>query len=569
MTIRQIILSGTLCAATLGAGAQQLSGEVTVERDKGAVERDAAPLSLLPRLNLPQVTLPALDYSNEPVAAGVTSVAAFTEPVRRPDALGLAGVRGYVDGWLGGPMLDADLTAGYRLIGGGMTTLDARLSYQTQNYQRQDLYWHDHSIAGGLWLNHDFGRMGKLDASLDYNYNYTGSNAIDGRYYTATNVGRAMARWRRDAASYSFDAGARYVYYASNPIGLTLLPEMRSLTQHNAGLWGGASMPLGDKSRVGVRADFDMLATGDYEVADVAVESGFSRRGGSTTGTVGLTPYYSLTTGKFTLTAGPRLEFTFNGGQALHIAPEVTAGFSPSSKFAVGVKVRGGEHLNPLASLMDAGRRFLPGMAYGISRIPLAFDADIAVGPFAGVQLRLFGGWAKVDNWLMPSLPAPGAMAAFERVDMTSLHGGAELIYTHATLGSVSVRYETAPDSRIHSYYLWRDRAGHVLNVAVKATPLRRLDVKAEYELRACRSIVTSSVFDTPVIIGAPSRAGVIYSKTNIHNLSLLSIQGQWRFTDKIAARLRMENLLNHQTIGPDGAPLPGITVLVGGSYLF
>ena len=117
MNTRRHIITAAAAAAVIGLTAplsaqETLQGEVTVERSIEPVERDATPLALLPRVELPRVSSPQLDYSRLGVRSRVISTAGFAEPAMRPlPLLAQADRRGYVSLEAGAPLIDASLSA--------------------------------------------------------------------------------------------------------------------------------------------------------------------------------------------------------------------------------------------------------------------------------------------------------------------------------------------------------------------------------------------------------------------------------------------------------------------------
>ncbi|MEF2751685.1 MAG: hypothetical protein U0N52_01990, partial [Muribaculaceae bacterium] len=85
MIKRHITTAIAAMSAFFATAQGTLTGEVTVEREIVATEREATPLNMLPRLNLPALPAAQLDFSNRPVRARVEALTAFAEPARRED----------------------------------------------------------------------------------------------------------------------------------------------------------------------------------------------------------------------------------------------------------------------------------------------------------------------------------------------------------------------------------------------------------------------------------------------------------------------------------------------------
>jgi len=564
-----------LAAAVLSGGvpraiAQQptLTGEVTVERSLTPVEREASRLSLLPEVTLPSLHAPGLDYSRRAVTTPVKPSAAFVEPPLRVDSLDGASRRGYVD--LGVfPLFNVDFSAGYRILRLPKTRLNAWMQYDGTVYRApipgddHKSYWRDHSVSLGANVSHDFGANGLLTGAASYTFARVNGFAPK-PYWVNSNRADVAAAWTRRGDALSLGADVAYGYFGYNPVGVPAPDNRRGARDHRFTLGTRAGLPIDDNSRISLDLGLDLLSTGKYFASDL--RGGFIACDSKTTGVVTITPAYSLNIREVELSLGPRLDLTFNGGKVFHIAPWVKAGWTPTSFFAAAIEMGGGECFNSLASLADVVRRPVPFLAYGMSHIPLTVDADVTFGPFHGAWVRIFGGWARANSWLMPALSAAQMTAVeFQASDIKGFHGGIELGASWRKLLKVVASWQTAPSDIDKGYYLWRDRARHVVNARLTVTPVEKLDLEVSYELRACRSIYTYE------ITTMPDKLMTILSveKTNLHNLSQLNAGVRYRFTPRLHFFVRGENLINHCALLPDATPAQRMTALVGATYVF
>jgi len=565
------IILGLALAGTLSATSQTLTGEVTVQREIVPVEREATPLTMLPQISLPQLTSPELDYSSTAVKARVASMAAFAEPARRPDPLTTGLHKGYIS-LQAGPLFNAGLSAGYRIIDTRPTRLTTWLQYSGEVYRRSLIdnisykpYWRDHSANIGLVLSQAIGTdKGRLDIDLNYAFDRTNGYCSDGRYWVNTNHGHFGAGWTRSTDALALDASVKYDFVSYNPIGLALLPK--STNQNDINIALGGRLSVAEKSWAGVDIDLEILSTGAHHVAD-AYNGEWNPAKASSTGVLGITPYYRLVSGNVTLSAGPRLDITFNGGKALHIAPMIKAGWTPASWLSLQAKVAGGEHLNRLIDLTGIARRTVPGLAYGTSHMPMTADIAATAWPYKSIWISIFGGWARANSWLMPSLPGESINAIqFESVDISGFHGGIKVGASWRSLAALTASWETAPSSRTHGYYPWRDRARHVVDIAVEIAPLKPLKIEAHWQLRACRKIITTRYADA-----SNGGNGLLLetASVNLGNISDLGIKAIWNFSRQLNAWIAGENLLDRRNLLIDTTPNRGLTVMVGASYLF
>lgn len=540
-----------------------LTGEVTVEREIVATEREATPLNMLPRLNLPALPAAQLDFSNRPVRARVEALTAFAEPARREDVFASDSWRGYAS-LFAGPLWNASLNAGYRLIDNRRTRLSAWVGYTGEVYRRafipdaEKIYWRDHDAGLGLNFDHDLGsHRGRLSIDAEYHFGRTNGYHSDAtRYWVNTNRGRLSAEWHRAIDAFTLATRLHYSYFASNPISL----GWKGTSQNVYGLSAKGRMIVSDKSRVGADIALDMSTTGPKYLFDPAGQtwSDSQTDGSSTVGLVTLTPLYELHNGSVRLSIGPRLQFTFNGDKFFHITPAVDFGWRISPLVALSATLTGGEHSNGLYNLYSIARRMVPGISYSYSHIPLDARLGVCVGPWKGAWVKLFGGWARANNWMMPTDTGRDITAiAFNPVDIKGFTGGVEVGYAWGTYLEASARWQTAPTGYGRGYYLWHDNARHVVDIKAQVRPIRQLTVSADWQWRVHRSLYTPLPFD----LG--------YISENLHNASWLNLQASWAFSERLSVSLRAENLLNRHSTMIDATASRGTTVLAGASYRF
>ncbi len=214
----------------------------------------------------------------------------------------------------------------------------------------------------------------------------------------------------------------------------------------------------------------------------------------------------------------------------------------------------GGEHQNTLGTLYDFTRYVHPSGIYENSNIPFAVDAGITIGSWKGFSLEIFGGYAVANDWLMPVDMMQGC-CGFSQVNLKGWHFGTVATYEYRDMAKLEVGCETAPQKFNRGYYLWRDRARHVVDASLTVTPVKALDITLGYELRADRKMMNPADVESPA--------------WNLGDADNLSLGGLYRFTPQLSLFARLENMLNskHMLIGD--IPAQGFTGLVGFGYKF
>lgn len=278
-----------------------------------------------------------------------------------------------------------------------------------------------------------------------------------------------------------------------------------------------------------------------------------------TSALLSLTPAYTLKSADWGFKVGPRIEVSFNAGKAFHIAPVAEGWWTPLNRLTVALKAGGGEYINRLADLHALAQRTSPLISYGFSHIPFTIDLQATYGQLRGCWASVFGGWARANDWLMPY------DGQFAEVDIRGFHAGVEVGGAFRSLLSGSLRYEVAPGGRENAYYLWRDRAKHVLTARLQAFPIKGLTLTADYTLRACRAWYQNIALedpDFPAIILA-------YKRLNLGNLSRLTLGGEYLFMPRLSFFANVDFSLTPHTYNIDLTPASLWVATIGASYKF
>ena len=150
-----ILTLAMLQAFAQSAVAQGLNKEITVDREIVPVERDARRLPLLPEVKLPARPAVERTPTQRVVTTSVPPTVRLLDPARWTDPLAPPAARGYAVIAAGGPALNADLSAGYRIVAKPATSLSAWLQWNSNVYERNDSWWRTH--AGTLGVDSPIG----------------------------------------------------------------------------------------------------------------------------------------------------------------------------------------------------------------------------------------------------------------------------------------------------------------------------------------------------------------------------------------------------------------------------
>lgn len=556
----------TALAVACCANAQDINREITVDRELLPVENDARRLPLIPEVSLPEVTPVRLSVTGRAVTTAVSPSLRRLDPAVWTGPDDMPQRRGYVSLGLGAPAFDGLLSAGYRLADTEATRVAAWMQFDSNVWSRLGSWWRTYGGAVGADAVHRFGSSSLLEASASWSVDRHNMPRIgERRYWLTSNRADVSARWSSAAGSLDYTIGARYGWfgYAAPSVAMPLR-DLKGVRQNRFGASADAWLPTSDCAEAGLGIDLDLLGS---SASAVAMPGGdFLRAAGSTVGVLSVTPMWRLRSEAWTVAVGPRVQFTFNGGKAFHIAPVVEAAWTPSSFFAVGISAAGGEHLNTLADLSQEALRQMPWQALSMSHLPLTVGADITVGPWHGAWLRLFGGWAKANSWAMPAVPG-GALAAgirWENTDISGGHLGAEIGAKVRSWLEVSASYTAAPSDYDTAWYLSRDRARHVVDARLTVRPLSLLTVDVSWQLRAGRALYVSEAVSGPLGFTSYSR-----DRLNPGNVSLLTAGASYRVSQRLTVFARGENLLNRASFRLDLTPEQSARGLVGATLTF
>lgn len=588
--MRKLIIT-LLMAAPLAVSAQSLHKDINVEQETSPLRREASRITILPEVQLPALAKSRLAYSDRVVSAPVPNVISTLEPAAWADPEAAPDTRGYVAGGIF-PIFNAAVSAGYRFVDSDRTRLSAWAQYDASAYHRGEYaqtpggtpfygkpMWRDHTASVGLDLHQAIGRKSVIDAGIDYTYGYHNMWQIPGNYLSRNTTSKVNfdAAFSSSVQGLDYSAhakvqhfgfgGLKYTdiqYYPSSPYEGVTDPVGQNLF----GIGGSGLIEVGSTSWFGLDLDLDLLHSSAHNGAVVPFDLGSAHPlDGNTSGIFSVNPRFINRTSKTSVTIGATLDVAINSGKALNVSPDVTLAWTPTQNFGIEATAKGGMELNTLASLYTGVSPYMnPFMAYKSSRVPYDLRGRMTFGPFHNVSLEVFGGYAKADGWLMPvcnGIEAGGAV--FESMDIKGYHLGASAAYDNGRNFSAKVKWAMAPSEQYRAYYLWRDRARHVVDADITVRPLKKLTVNAGFEFRAGRAVyeygrypeLTDGIYLYPV------------SRHSLSPVADLRLGAAWRQTDRLTFFVNGENLLSRtwQYIG--NRPAQGITALIGAGYKF
>lgn len=575
--MKTIYITAICAVMAVGTEAQDLSKEITIEKDIVPEQLDVTRLSVTPVVSLPAVSKSKLSFIERNRATEIPAQISTLEPVAYADSLSVSPYRGYAGlGYF--PTYNTALSAGYRFINSETVSLNGWLQYNGKIYDGKSLGGDEmtlrsHTASIGV----DFAQKiesSQLAIAADYTLSRYNVPLYSDYYYQTVNRVNIGAGWTSKVGEFDYRLRLGYGHFGYGQDGywvdthnMSVKPEASAPVRENRiNIGGEAGVSVADNACAGLDLDITIL---DYnrnnEAVPNDVQGGYDLLEATAPdyGIATLTPYYLYKTQSIAARVGAKIEFAFNAGKVLHIAPDVRIDWTPTSLFAAYVEFGGGEHVNTLGSIYDITPYAAPIFAYSKSSVPFTLDAGIVIGQWAGAYCTLFGGYAKANDWLMPNYSK--STGFFSPVDIDGWHAGVSVGYNYRDVVDFSVRYETAPQDYDEGYYLWRDRAKHVLNASLRVTPVKQLDVEVAYELRTKRCIV-DRYFVEYADMSAPF---AYYSHYDLDDVDNLSVNALYRFTPALSAFVRLENIFDKEWFTPGCIQAQGITGLFGLTYKF
>lgn len=523
------------CAA---ASAQSLSTEVVVDRTVLPAERAASrPAGVTPALVLPQTQVIDLSTADYTALSPLTRAYSPLSPVAAPGLTPLSPYRGYaVIGY--GPLYNLGLSAGYRAISTDRTTLSIHGQFDGESYKGVDTDEKYKYNGGriGADLNTAVGASSRVLAAASVGYAGFTTPFIDRNqsYFT----GDLGVKWLSAVGRLSYKVGASAEFESHNG-SMPVLDSFGQTYEYNPrqqvyGFEAGAAYKLSETGSAGLDIEGEFMSTTDMP----------------TLGSIGITPYYTLRYGAVTARIGLTVDKATGDSGKTHIYPDVHIAVAPAgTPVAVYVNVTGCTYLNTLAAMRQLSPYLRTENAFGRSEVPVAVDGGITVGPFSGFTVKIFGGYAKADDWLMMNT------ASFGEENIKGWHAGIEAGYSFGRLARLTAGVQAAPSSEGHAWYLWRDRAARVISAALDLHPVDRLDVTVGYAFRSGRRAFCY-LADT-------------YTESQLGCVSDLSASATYGVNDAVSVFLRGENLLGRRYDVIPGVSSQGAMGMAGVSVKF
>lgn len=523
-----------ICLLPLVAGAQDLTKEITLDRDIVPEQRAAVRPIVFPSLIIPtmaSVNLPMVENGEK------GQLAPLVAPFFAPDpeaAFPITPYRGYLDaGYF--PTHEIGVSAGYAIVNKKNTQLGAWLQYDDNSNsadylaypsatEEQSFEFRTIDLTVGANFMQKFGQFNRLRLATDFSFSrwnlppFFGEEVVaDYPYPYQLNEHARNIRWHLNGQfdgrinstfAYGFSAGGGiynnlsnrdikdYDGYNADPQYYERLAKPVNQTSMNFGAWLRGNVSANATLGVAVDGKFlhfsqfltptQLLADGSY-FGDLEIPGEPAK----TIGNVDITPAAEYNGGGFYGKLGVRFGLSSHSGKSFHVAPDIMLGVNPDDRFGAWLKIGGGVRTNSLEDMFLISRYADQRVAYNLSNLPVEGEFGLRVGPFKGAVLALTLDYASANNWLMPlqystvKLIDPQhpvvygtGINMFAPTDLRSWKLGAQFQWSYREWFDIDMNFATTlGGGERHSWIYWTDRARHTFSVDLSLNPGEWADI--------------------------------------------------------------------------------------------
>lgn len=566
------IISAALAAALSlanSSSADELNKQITLDKDVATAQRDVNRQSLSPVVALPEITPKNLAFSDRSLMAKFSSSIARLDAATYANRLLDGHARGYVTaGYF--PLFNVNLAAGYQFIDNSRTKFNAYFNYDGTDYDRDNLNVKRHHASVFAQASHRINPrlelFGNANAIFD-TFNYPSVANVDdqnARQYVA-NVG--VRSLENDLRPFAYNVRFKY-----NGVNFTKpIPwpgnDAKPIAENKFSLIGGVSARVDEHAMVGIDAKAVFTRyTGDEYSDDVIGH--FAEITDKNRFKVLINPYVNYSKGNVSAHVGFEFKAALKPSAKIYFAPDVDLQYRVTDGFGVSARIGGGEIVNALDRVLPIDIYASPNNVYANGHSPLDALLSVNIGPFCGASLSLFGGYTIANDILTTSSDAfvieaageapeafPIGVSRLRTIDMKGYRVGVSAAYRYGDLVEASASFQMAPQRVNRGYYPWLDHARRVVEASVNVNPIEKLSVGAKYTLRTGRASYMTAL-------------GNEY-KVGLGNVNSLDLGATYRLNDRLRFHATVENITNRHWDILLGVPAPGITGLVGATYIF
>lgn len=587
---RHIILSLAIaCFANVAFAQNDLTKEITIETDYKPTEQKATKLNKLPNVSKSETTATTLKYSEWASPTDVPATAPLMMPYKYKTAHDFSTKRGYLD-LSAGSLLNLTGSAGYQIIDKEKTSLNLWLQHNStwagrnkssnlpselpealkQKFNNNIIGLNlSHSLYQGTFTASAFFHFDKFNYYGGYNsikttnadgsatYNYNTDNWDTSDYEQSVNEFQAKIGWanRRNDNSVQYSADLLYNYFGfSKGIMQTFNNKANSDNNIRLSLFGESAMS--HEVRVGANASIDYVGRKYHSLATDSISESSTR----SFGIVALSPYVKIQQGNFNSIIGINVHLSFNDGTAFRFSPNIELGYKFTDGFTFYANAKGGKQITTLRDMYSHNRYINPNSDFSNTYTPLDAEGGFKIGPFTGFYAKLFGGYGIFKDTPMPTLYGEASTythsTTYTATELKGWKMGAELGYKFRSIAEAKLNVTYSPQDFEKGYFMGFDRAKFVGNLSVTVTPIERLKIGVDYQLR-CKRWVCGTATDGTAVCG------------ELGDVSNLNVDASYQINSIISVFAQANNLLDKRWDNYYGMSAQSINILGGISVIF
>jgi hypothetical protein len=575
---------------------ENLSRELTLEREYDPSIRDASKVNTLPKIKDPAVTKSAIDYAFMSLPADpqreidrISSGKFMTEriPDKRRGYLNI-GIGNY---WSAGGGWNFDGDLGYNILRSNKDKLNVALSHRSTygNVRYSDGFLKDSTVyarindnVASLDFSHKFENATlKLDALYGFSlYNYYGlpKEPIPIDYYPGDGyLTNAPGRGERDTDQInhlinvgtgveSADGSALDYYGDIRFIRLSykygLNKDMDGVDENTFDIKFGLNAPLSGEHRLGADARFNYFY---YNMPDSTAEDEWMRPDFNNFLAGTITPYYLLDGEFWKIKAGLNILFFTGKDSKIFASPNIESEIDLGARTLLYANAGGGINSNSLYSLSRENRYINPARRNLPSRTFVDAILGLKSGVAPGFWFNLFGGYKyTADDYFFlqtQQIIGFGNLSNTIALNSTRLYAGLELKYTWQQLLEITMK---------GIYNRWEVENSRILNGADEIDkinkPYGRPKVEGSASLLIRPIEKLSLALDYYMSSGRTAYCAAEKKMTDINELNFI---GSYSINKTIAPYIRLNNILSQSYELIYGYPLQPFNFMVGVNISF
>lgn len=546
----------------LGASAQSLNTEITVNHEVVPEEQAATRMRVLPAVNLPDIKAGRLPVSSRFMPTTITPFISPLSAAQYADTIVKSPWRGY--GALGyGPVYNLMGSWGSRVVDREYLAVNAYLQFDGMSYKSKypginydgKVVFRRNTVLGGGDVAYTVGAH-HLTGALLYQYSHYNYPILDlptlatDKNIVNANVVKANAGWKTSYGQADIHASADYgmIYFGKN-----------KANNNRVAVRSGAAWHSSTKSTW----TFDFNFSIDHSAA-VGNKNIFE-----------LHPAYNYASKKLRLRVGLDVDipdYDAEDAIKLRVIPELAIDWRPIEYFKIWLNSTWDMVDNNRLAMYDEQPYLLQDFdTRDVSGI-WKMQAGIGLGPFRGASINVYVTPTIAENWYIPAFGTGYMTNRIPRISVSSNPGesdyyaeysygnhiggclfGVSFSYDYRRYLSLNVtgEYSRRDNGDYYSGYApWRDHAKYNLMAQATIRPINKLEVNLGYQLRTGREKMIGDLYHQ--------------NSLNLRNISNLQAGVSYKINERTSVWLRGENLLNrHWYLGP-AVPSQGIMGMIG-----